>query len=503
MPTLPLSTLLENAYKIPKELERDITGLTLDSRAVQAGDLFFAFPGLQLDGREFIAEAVSKGAAAILAEADSQEVTFLKNIPVIPIKNLKFKIGAFASVFYGQPTQSLRIIGVTGTNGKTSCTYFIAQALAQLNIPCGIIGTLGSGLLGNVQPTGFTTPDAITLQAIFANLLAQGAQVVAMEVSSHSIDLGRIEGIPFEVAIFTNLTRDHLDYHGDMETYGNVKKRLFDNPYVNHAVINADDAFGATMLSALKETKNLLSYSVSPSATIVPQITADQIRSNTKGLSARIATPWGEGGIQLALMGQFNLSNILAVTAALCLLDIPLDEVLQCMSNLKPVPGRMETVGDLEDAPLVVVDYAHTPDALEKVLLALRQHVPGKLYCIFGCGGDRDKGKRPIMGKIAEQCADVVILTNDNPRHEDPTQIVADILAGISQPEQVIVQHDRSKAIQDIIQCAVAGDGIVVAGKGAETYQQIGDSKIPMNDGEIVKKSLRAADISTMSAIKR
>jgi UDP-N-acetylmuramoyl-L-alanyl-D-glutamate--2,6-diaminopimelate ligase len=490
MPNLRLSSLLEIAYKIPKELERDITGLTLDSRAVQPGDLFFAFPGLQLDGRQFISEAIDKGAAAVLAESTSEEVTFLKNIPIIPIQNLKFKIGAIAAVFYGHPTQSLKIIGITGTNGKTSCTYFIAQALAQLNIPCGIIGTLGSGLLGNIQPTGLTTPDAITLQGIFAKMVEQGAQVVAMEVSSHSIDLGRIEAIPFEVAIFTNLTRDHLDYHGDMETYGNVKKRLFDNPYVIHAVINADDAFGSSLLSTLKETKNLLSYSVNPLSTLVPQITAAQIRSNPTGLSARINTPWGEGDIQLALMGQFNLSNILAVTAALCLLDIPLANVLQCVSNLKPVAGRMETVLGFEDAPLVVVDYAHTPDALEKVLTALRQHVPGKLFCIFGCGGDRDKGKRPLMGRIAELHADVVILTNDNPRHEDPAQIIKDILTGMSHPEKIIIQQDRSKAIQDIIQCAVAGDGIVVAGKGAETHQQIGDSKIPLNDSEIVRRSL-------------
>jgi UDP-N-acetylmuramoyl-L-alanyl-D-glutamate--2,6-diaminopimelate ligase len=490
MPNLSLSSLLENVYKVSKELERDITGLTLDSRAVQPGDLFFAFPGLQLDGREFISEAINKGASAVLAESDSVDVTFLKNVPVIPVKNLKFKIGSIATTFYGHPTKSLRIIGVTGTNGKTSCTYFIAQALAQLNIACGIIGTMGSGLLGNILPTGFTTPDAITLQALFANLLAQGAKVVAMEVSSHSIDLGRIEGIPFEVAIFTNLTRDHLDYHGDMETYGNVKKRLFDNPHVNHAVINADDAFGATLLTTLKDTKNLFSYSVNPLSTIVPQITASQIRSNPNGLSAHINSPWGGGDVQLSLMGQFNLSNILAVTTALCLLDIPVADVLKAMSNLKPVPGRMETVGGFEDAPLVIVDYAHTPDALEKVLIAFRLHVPGKLYCIFGCGGDRDKGKRPMMAKIAEQNADVVIVTDDNPRHEDPAQIVADIMAGFSQPEQVIVQHDRSKAIQDIIQCAVAGDGIVVAGKGAETYQQIGDTKIPLNDGEIVKQSL-------------
>jgi UDP-N-acetylmuramoyl-L-alanyl-D-glutamate--2,6-diaminopimelate ligase len=486
-----LSDLLANIYSLPSELDRDVTGLTQDSRMVKEGDLFCACKGTQSDGREFISDAITKGATAVFAESDSDEVSFLKNIPVIPVKNLSHQLNAIASVFYGNPTQGLRIIGVTGTNGKTSCTYFIAEALRQLNISCGIIGTLGSGFVGNMQPGKLTTPDTISLQATFARLKEQGASAIAMEVSSHAIDQGRAEGIAFEVVIFTNLTRDHLDYHGDMETYGNVKKRLLESPQAAHVVINADDPFGETLIPLLKADKDIYAYSLNPSIrNDVRVISATHIKSDLQGFHAQVITPWGQGELHLALMGQFNLSNALAVVTALCLFKIPLEKILPTIAHLKSVPGRMEVITGSAKAPLVVVDYAHKPDALEKVLIALRNHVPGKLYCIFGCGGERDKGKRPMMAAIAERIADFVIVTDDNPRHEDAARIVEDIFQGFLQPERVIVQHDRSKAIQDIIQCAEAGDGILVAGRGGEQYQLIGDVKIPMDDGEIVRQSL-------------
>jgi UDP-N-acetylmuramoyl-L-alanyl-D-glutamate--2,6-diaminopimelate ligase len=490
MPNQQLSVLLENTYSLPAELDREISGMTQDSTQVQEGDLYFACKGGKLDGREFISDAITKGAVAVLAESDSSEVVFLKNIPVIPVNNLKHSINPIAAIFYGHPAKALCLIGVTGTNGKTSCTYFIAAALQQLNIPCGIIGTLGSGMYGNIIPSKWTTPDPIALQETLARLVESGASVVAMEVSSHGIDQGRIEGIEFETAIFTNLTRDHLDYHGDMETYGNVKKRLFENFKVKHSVINADDPFGRSIISSLKSKTDIYAFALEHTSVDVPGVFAHDIQFDETGLHARIETPWGNGTIRVALMGQFNLSNILAVLTTLCLLDIPLADALKSLSQLKSVPGRMEAIGNANEKPLVVVDYSHTPDSLEKALIALRQHISGKLYCVFGCGGDRDKGKRPLMAKIAEQFADVIVVTDDNPRHEDPALIVADIVEGFLRPDEVIIQHDRSKAIQDIIQCAVAGDGILVAGKGAETFQQIGDAKIPLNDGEIVKQYL-------------
>lgn len=483
-----LSMLLHGLLGPPIPADLEITGLTLDSRLVQPGELFLACQGTQLDGRKFINDAIQKGAKAIVAESADDQLYFHDTIPVIPIHNLKHQLSEIAARFYGYPAKSLNIIGITGTNGKTSCSHFIAQALQHLQIPCGVIGTLGSGLYGELKAGNLTTPDAVTLQKTFAEFLNKGIKHVAMEVSSHSIDQGRVNHVPFVAAIFTNLTRDHLDYHGTMEAYGAAKRKLFDNPFVKYSVINNDDAFGQQMLGLLSKT---FSYGIKNPG----DVSAKQIALDLSGMHAEVTSPWGAGRLDVDLMGQFNLHNILAVLATLCLLEIPFAEVLQSLSVLSPVPGRMQTVGGKEK-PLVVVDYSHTPDSLEKALLALRPHCQGKLYCVFGCGGDRDRGKRPIMAKIAEQHADFVIVTDDNPRTEDPGQIAAEIMQGFNLPNKVILQHDRSKAIRDVIQYAKVGDCILIAGKGAETYQQIGDQKIPFSDIEKVKESLYNASLA-------
>lgn len=483
---MKLNRLLQDILPLTDPLE--ITGLSLDSRTVQAGDLFFALPGTQLDGRQYIHAAIAKGAAAIVTEGDTFKVTVEHNVPLIFMPQVRQYVSLIAARFFGEPAKKLQLIGITGTNGKTSCAHFIAAALQHMEIKTGVIGTLGNGLYGQIQPGHLTTPDAITLHKLFAELSAAGAKAIAMEVSSHAIDQERVKGIPFEVAVFTNLTREHLDYHGTMEAYGATKKRLFDNPDLRYAVINAEDALGQSMIQTLSNHKKIFAYGIkrpTQLSSTVPCVYTEDLHLTLAGIHATVVTPWGQGQIQVPLIGLFNLSNVLAVLTTLGVLNIPFDAVLTCLAALKPVPGRMQTFGGA-GRPLVVVDYSHTPDALEKALLALRQHCAGKLFCVFGCGGNRDKGKRPLMAEIAEASADQVIVTDDNPRHENPAAIVADILQGFQNPTKIIVQHDRSKAIQDVIQYAGPRDCILIAGKGAETYQMIGDEKIPFSDAEKV-----------------
>ncbi|HSW69254.1 MAG TPA: UDP-N-acetylmuramoyl-L-alanyl-D-glutamate--2,6-diaminopimelate ligase [Gammaproteobacteria bacterium] len=482
--TFPLSHVLAEFYSdsLPEVI---ISDLTLDSRLVKPGSLFFALPGTQKDGRHFIDEAIQKGAHAILTEAKQLALDWQNSIPIISLPDLKNKTGKLAARFYDNPAQKMRMIGVTGTSGKTSCTQFIASVLHHLNISCGMIGTLGNGLYGDIKPSHLTTPDAITLQKTLAEFFKQGAKMTAMEVSSHSLDQGRVNGVEFDVGIFTNLTRDHLDYHHTMEAYGAAKKRLFDQS--KYAIVNADDAFGREILKSFKGRKNVLAYS-SELGKKTP-IYAEKIQLNHSGIKAHLVTPWGDVNLTSALVGQFNLDNLLAIIAALCVVDIPLHSVMENIQKLQPVEGRMQAFGG-DQQPLVIVDYAHKPDALEKVLMTLRQQCQGKLYCIFGCGGDRDRGKRPLMAKIAEHYADQVIVTDDNPRHENPKQIIQDILQGFTDSFRVIIEHDRAKAIYDTIQFAVSSDCVLIAGKGAETYQLIGDEKFPFSDAEKVKKVL-------------
>lgn len=487
--------------QLPKQLDNPVLGLSQDSRAIKSAYVFIALNGVQFDGHQFIGQAVQKGASAIFVNTDKSTYELVdtlqsptnEKIPVIAIPQLASQLGILAARFYQYPSQQLTLIGVTGTNGKTSCTHFIAKVLQQLSKPCGVIGTVGYGFPNQLKATTHTTPDSITLQQWLAELLDEGAQAVAMEVSSHALAQQRVQAAQFKIAILTNLTRDHLDYHGDMAVYAAAKQTLFQQPDLEYAIINADDAFGVALLSQLDPRLKTYIYTTQYLPTITqnyPSICASKIQLTEKGLQALLITPWGEGILHTQLLGRFNLSNLLAVVTTLGILGYALSDILAAVTQLQGVVGRMELVSSRATQPSVVIDYAHTPDALEQVLLALREHNQGKLWCVFGCGGDRDRGKRPLMGQIAEQYADVVIVTNDNPRHEEPIHIVSEILAGFKHPDKAIVIHDRTHAIEHALQCANSNDMVLIAGKGHETYQQIGDGKLPFSDALVVKRWL-------------
>lgn len=482
-----LSTLVQDLCPIESSLDCEILGLAQNSSQVQPGYLFLAWQGKTFDGRVYLDEALDKGASAVLLEGEAgTELAWRQGKPLITIPQLRSHLAELAARFLNYPAKKLRLIGITGTNGKTSTAHFIAQALTLLEQPCGIIGTLGNGLPGALQEAAMTTPDSLSLQQIFADLLKQQVNFVSMEVSSHSLDQERVKGLAFEVGIFTNLTQDHLDYHGNMTLYGEAKKRLFTEYSLGHAAINIDDPFGRELKQSLKGLE-VVGYSVKEQAADL--VYAQNPRFDLSGISATVHTPWGSGELSAPLIGEFNLSNLLAVLTTLGLLGIPLKAALAAMKQLKPVPGRMQIFGG-KSQPTLVVDYAHTPDALEKALLGLRKHCQGKLLCLFGCGGGRDREKRPRMAEMVERHADLIMVTSDNPRFEDPKAIIQDILAGFKNSKAVRVEEDRSKAIQDIIQWATKDDYVLIAGKGAETYQQLGAVKIPFSDAEKIKEYL-------------
>jgi UDP-N-acetylmuramoyl-L-alanyl-D-glutamate--2,6-diaminopimelate ligase len=468
----------------PLSDDPEIRGLTLDSRQVQPGDLFLAVPGARADGRAFMGGALARGAAAVVYEDDGVEPD-RRVAGAIGIPDLRRQIGVIADRFYGSPSRRLKVVGVTGTNGKTTTTQLLAQALDRAGQRCGLIGTLGSGFPGNLDPSLHTTPDAVSVHRLLAGFAAAGARAVCMEVSSHALDQARVAGVAFDIAVFTNLTRDHLDYHGDMDAYAAAKARLFDFPHLEAAVINADDRFGRELIERSRSRLRVVGFGLEQG-----EVRACRVQPSTDGLTIAVTTPFGDTELKSPLLGRFNAANLLAVLAVLLVAGLPLAEAARVVAQARPVSGRMERFGG-DDRPLVVVDYAHTPDALDKVLAALREHTRGKLVCVFGCGGDRDRGKRPLMGAIAERLADVVILTNDNPRHEDPQAILVEIAGGMRSTPTVV--PDRTQAIRAALREARAGDIVLVAGKGHEDYQQIGDRRLPYSDRETVSALLREA----------
>lgn len=474
-----------------------VLGLALDSRAVRPGDLFLAFPGTRQDGRAFIAAAAGAGAVAALAEAEGLAIAPIPTLPVIPVPGLAARVSAIADAFYAHPSTALIVTGVTGTNGKTTCTQLLAQLFALLEAPAGVIGTLGAGVTDGSAPlaaTGLTTPDAIATQRLLAEFRAQGARRAVMEISSHSLDQQRVAAVRIHTAVFTNLTQDHLDYHGDMGRYRAAKARLFQHPGLACAVINRDDPAGAGLLAELPP--GVVGYGYSALGGDAA-IRATDVRLDAGGVRAHLVTPWGEGELVGSLPGRFNLANLLAVVGAACAQGFALDAVLAAVPALRGAPGRMQALAS-PGGPRVVVDYAHTPDALAQVLAALRETLTdgGRLWCVFGCGGERDRGKRPRMGAIAAAGADRVMVTSDNPRGEDPDAIVAEVLDGVSaaRRNRVEVIPERRAAIDRAIAAADTRDIVLIAGKGHETWQEIAGVRWPCDDAAEARRALAARE---------
>jgi UDP-N-acetylmuramoyl-L-alanyl-D-glutamate--2,6-diaminopimelate ligase len=469
--------------------------ITADSRRVEPGVAFAAYPGAAADGRAFIADAIARGAAGVLWDPHDFQWNARWHAPNVPVADLRQTVGYVADFLYGSPSQSLWMVGVTGTNGKTSCAHWSAQALERCGRRAAIIGTLGNGLVGALAPGAHTTPDACVLHELLAQLGHAGAQAVAMEVSSHGLDQGRVSGVAFDVALFTNLSRDHLDYHGTMAAYGAAKARLFAWPGLRTVVVNADDEFGRGVIDdARRRGQHVITYGLSGA-----DISATGMAMGRDGLMLELATPRGRGRIQTQVVGAFNASNLLGVLGVLLASDVPLDCALQALCEVAPPAGRMQRLGG-GDAPLVVIDYAHTPDALEKALTALRPAVaPGHgLAVVFGCGGDRDTGKRPQMGRIAAALADRVIVTTDNPRSEDPQAIAQAIVQGIHETgnRRYRVELDRAAAIALALEQAHAGDVVLIAGKGHEPYQETAGRRLPFSDLAVAREALQAARVA-------
>ncbi|MDY0007203.1 MAG: UDP-N-acetylmuramoyl-L-alanyl-D-glutamate--2,6-diaminopimelate ligase [Spongiibacteraceae bacterium] len=481
---LPLSALVPD-FALPQLDGRAgsvvVSGLALDSRKVQPGDAFLAYPGDRSDGRDYLREAIARGAAAVLVEAGRS--TGDLEIPCVAIPDLRMHLSAIAGRFHADPSRVMRVVGVTGTNGKTTTSQLLGQILRAAGQPCGVLGTLGASVDAPGAGGGLTTPDAVAVQAQLAQWKRAGIGHVAMEVSSHGLVQGRVEALRFSGAVFTNLSRDHLDYHGDMARYAAAKRRLFHWPELGFAVVNGDDAMGRELAAELAGQPGLLRYSLEDSGA---DLCAVDRQMTLEGMRARVLSPWGEIPLETSLLGDFNLANLLAAVAAAGSLGLDADAIARAVAQCRPVPGRMERIAGAGVS--AVVDYAHTPDGLAQALRALREHCPGRLWCVFGCGGDRDRGKRPEMGRIAEVMADRVVVTSDNPRGESPLSIIDEIVGGMSQPP--LVEADRAKAIALAIAAAEPGDLVLIAGKGHETHQEITGRRYPFSDREQVITAL-------------
>lgn len=466
-----------------------IADLRLDSRTVCANDIFFALSDESVINTH-IAEAERSGAVAIVVDRRCAGGVVATR-PVLVVDNLQRLLGNMADSFYGRPSQACTVVGVTGTNGKTSCSHWLAQAWQQVSGTAGMIGTLGCGLVTDAgrHDTGLTTPDVLSNHRLLAALVQQSAQMVAIEVSSHALDQGRVDGVRFDTAIFTNLSRDHLDYHGDMQSYAVAKQKLFERDELRFAIVNRDDDFGKILCGRLHGNVSLLTYAL---ADQTADLGVERFEVTGRGIHASVRTPWGRGALQSRFPGGYNLLNLLAVVATLCTHGMDLQTVLGALEQLQAVPGRTQIVSGDDDDILVVVDYAHTPDALQKILGALREQARQKLWCVFGCGGNRDRGKRPQMAEVAAGLADEVIVTSDNPRDEQPATIIAEIVPGFAGRKHRVIE-DRAGAIAAAISEAQRGDVVLLAGKGHEDYQEVAGRRLPFSDIEqaVIALSLR------------
>jgi UDP-N-acetylmuramoyl-L-alanyl-D-glutamate--2,6-diaminopimelate ligase len=477
-----------------------VTRLVTDSRAVKPGDTFVAYPGSRTDGRQYIAQAIAGGANAVIWEAHGFNWNDEWRIPNLAVRDLRHHAGEIADHVYAGPSAKLWMVGITGTNGKTSCSHWLAQSLTELGKKSALIGTLGNGFPGTLQPTLNTTPDAIHLHGLLAEYLKRGAQAVVMEVSSHALAQGRVNGVQYDVALLTNLSHDHLDYHGDMQNYAAAKRRLFDWQQLRFAVLNLDDAFGAELAQQLHGSQvELVGYGLEKASFDLSEqlgirkVQGAELSMGAGGLRMQLHTDWGDAVLNSGLMGRFNASNLLGVLAVLLVSGMELPDAVRALQQVRAVPGRMQTLGG-GIVPTVVVDYAHTPDALEKVLQTMREVVAasgGRLICVFGCGGDRDRGKRPMMGKVAAKLADMCIVTSDNPRSEDPHDIIVSIVSGMAGGNYQVIE-ERAEAIAQAIRTAQAADAVLLAGKGHEPYQEIGGVKHPFSDVEVAQRALDA-----------
>ncbi|HLA72180.1 MAG TPA: UDP-N-acetylmuramoyl-L-alanyl-D-glutamate--2,6-diaminopimelate ligase [Steroidobacteraceae bacterium] len=490
--THSLMKLLDGLAPLPRDVE--VSDLTQDGRAARPGCAFLAVRGTVEHGLAYAPQAVANGARAVLWEPAPVAVVpdLPSEIVIAPVPNLREHASAIADRFFGAPSEGLSIAGITGTNGKTTCAYLLAQALEIAGRPAAYMGTIGTGRPRALAASALTTGDAITVQRTLADLRAGGAASVAMEVSSHALDQSRVSAVRFRTAAFTNLTRDHLDYHGTMESYGAAKTRLFTRPDLTSRVINVDDAFGRTLAIDPRGRGRLIVTSrghQSHTRTAAGFVRAMHVSLSTRGIELEFDSSWGTAALTAPLVGDFNVDNLLTVIAMLLDWEMDLEQVIRVLAQVHAAPGRMETFGGT-NAPLAVVDYAHTPDALRKALSAARAHCKGRLAVVFGCGGDRDAGKRPLMGAIAAELADDILLTDDNPRTEAPQSIVAGIAAGIPAGSAFRIEHDRARAIGAALDGAGADDVVLIAGKGHEDYQVYGREKRAFSDSQVVRATL-------------
>jgi len=475
-----------------------VSELTLDSRQVTPGALFLACKGRTHHGVRFAGEAIARGAQAVLYESEPGIEASLPTPPagvlLAAVPRLGSHVGLIAARFFGESGQALRIGAVTGTSGKTTCAWLLAQALQLCGRPAVYLGTLGYGTPQTLTPTANTTPDAVSLHRLLESARNQGAGWMGMEVSSHAIDQERIAGVRFDVAAFTNLTRDHLDYHGTMAAYGATKARLLAWPGLSARIINVDDPSGAQLAAQSSPVPLVITTRGMPADVVARQrarlVRAVSVARDPRGLAIKIDSSWGAGELTARLVGGFNADNVLTVLAMLLAWDIPLAAALAALEQCQAASGRMEMFGGSGRLPLAIVDYAHKPDALAKALAATREHCRGSVRVVFGCGGDRDGGKRAMMGRIAASLADEVTLTDDNPRNENPGEIVAQILEGIAQPGAVQIEHDRELAIRRCLERSSPGDAVLIAGKGHETYQIYGSACRAFSDQAVVRSTL-------------